>query len=667
MQSLRSRSKSQYRPQKLSKSSAPGATKNVGSRKSRVDDKIKKRMSMRYADISAPTGATIPDVPALPAGPGVLLRNDGQRALTESPTPEDPYVIDTEMLQREDFDPEAYLKVKLSNSTEAELRSLQSSLESRKAATASDLQRSVFKNYAEFVLISKEISTLENDMLELKEMLSEWKAMPSLLHIDDTPATERRRANRSSIADLQNLYATQISSLHQRIEGSAKFIPAAAGRHLVSETSNISALNSASYKPEFPAHFILLNDSLLVARRKKRTGGARSEEIRLIADRCWMLSDIVIVDVKDTIELKNVIKVKHGKNGYVYRTRSSADKKGLLSSFRELAEQLAEKRRKEREGEHERRRSQWMEGDRRSFISTDLASMPSLPSWLKDSSGLSLSNSGMDRPEQDARWISDYCDNLSVAIALRQWEEATALVETGEEKSSSLPQLVPKLSSLKSSLVSSLLESLADPSHRKSAVVNLTSLLLRLDAGSEARSTFLATRRELMRKRVRMIRFEGGIVTYISDLTLVVFTGIKHSADWYLGSFREHEGASTFVQWAKEQLQTYAELFRTQVYSSDISPETVTECLQIMRLQSKRLLTENGLDFHFMLDEMLATPNNLRPARPPRVLSLSTSTNSPVDNKGARTPKSVAPPPRSRDRPASGSIAERSPGRNGMI
>jgi hypothetical protein len=41
-------------------------------------------------------------------------------------------------------------------------------------------------SYAEFVLISKEISTLENEMLELKESLAEWKSMPSVLHIDDS-------------------------------------------------------------------------------------------------------------------------------------------------------------------------------------------------------------------------------------------------------------------------------------------------------------------------------------------------------------------------------------------------------------------------------------------------------------------------------------------------
>jgi hypothetical protein len=41
-------------------------------------------------------------------------------------------------------------------------------------------------SYAEFVTISKEISTLENEMLELKESLAEWRNMPSLLHIDDS-------------------------------------------------------------------------------------------------------------------------------------------------------------------------------------------------------------------------------------------------------------------------------------------------------------------------------------------------------------------------------------------------------------------------------------------------------------------------------------------------
>jgi hypothetical protein len=41
-------------------------------------------------------------------------------------------------------------------------------------------------SYAQFVIISKEIGTLENEMMELKESLSEWKSMPSVLHIDES-------------------------------------------------------------------------------------------------------------------------------------------------------------------------------------------------------------------------------------------------------------------------------------------------------------------------------------------------------------------------------------------------------------------------------------------------------------------------------------------------
>jgi hypothetical protein len=41
-------------------------------------------------------------------------------------------------------------------------------------------------SYAQFVFISKEIGTLENELMELKESLSEWKSMPSVLHIEES-------------------------------------------------------------------------------------------------------------------------------------------------------------------------------------------------------------------------------------------------------------------------------------------------------------------------------------------------------------------------------------------------------------------------------------------------------------------------------------------------
>ena len=81
MQSLRTRrpsdgqrQKAPRQQQKLSKSPSNAAMKQrtKSTRKSRVDDKIKKRMSMRYADISAPRlaedGSGVPAVPSMPVG-----------------------------------------------------------------------------------------------------------------------------------------------------------------------------------------------------------------------------------------------------------------------------------------------------------------------------------------------------------------------------------------------------------------------------------------------------------------------------------------------------------------------------------------------------------------------------------------------------------------------
>jgi hypothetical protein len=82
------------------------------------------------------------------------------------------------------------------------------------------------------------------------------------------------------------------------------------------------------------------------------------------------------------------------------------------------------------------------------------------------------------------------------------------------------------------------------PTNRKSAVVTLVSLLVRLNAGQAARNTLLAARTEVTRRHIRAIRFEGHIGMYISDLSMVVFSGIKHTADWFLASFKGNEVAS---------------------------------------------------------------------------------------------------------------------------
>ena len=115
---------------------------------------------------------------------------------------------------------------------------------------------------------------------------------------------------------------------------------------------------------------------------------------------------------------------------------------------------------------------------------------------------------------------------------------------TGQKRVSSIPLLKDKLAGLTASLTSALLHSLSEPSHRKTSVVYLTSLLTKLGAGPAARAAFLTTRSGLINKRIRSIPFEGDIPQYIFDLAIVVFTAIKHAAEWFLASFKENEAAS---------------------------------------------------------------------------------------------------------------------------
>jgi hypothetical protein len=63
-----------------------------------------------------------------------------------------------------------------------------------------------------------------------------------------------------------------------------------------------------------------------------------------------------------------VFKVRHAKETAVFRTEAAGDKRALLAQLRACGAELEERRRREREGEHERRKTAWM-GDVRTTSS----------------------------------------------------------------------------------------------------------------------------------------------------------------------------------------------------------------------------------------------------------------------------------------------------------
>lgn len=65
----------------------------------------------------------------------------------------------------------------VAEANEEQLRAFFRSLTEAKSLVGSDLQRNVYRNYAEFVVISKEISNLDGDMLILRDFINELRAI----------------------------------------------------------------------------------------------------------------------------------------------------------------------------------------------------------------------------------------------------------------------------------------------------------------------------------------------------------------------------------------------------------------------------------------------------------------------------------------------------------
>ena len=155
---------------------------------------------------------------------------------------------------------------------------------------------------------------------------------------------------------MQQLYKQQVTHLWTTVEGSQKYLPIVPGRHLVYEAHTFVELNPATYKAKQNVSLFLLNDLLLVAGRRRFKGAPgmdreAQERGRMVAERCWVLTDLVVVDLKDSGDLTNALKIKRGKEVCVYRGSRPEDKKALLAAFRHLPRSDERRTRRSRSAE----------------------------------------------------------------------------------------------------------------------------------------------------------------------------------------------------------------------------------------------------------------------------------------------------------------------------
>ena len=323
-----------------------------------------------------------------------------------------------------------------------------------KNRASTDLQHNVYQNRTQFIKISKEAEKLKTEMQTLRGLMSELtttlghtsatsstgRSSPT---VDDGSSVARKRANRSSVANLEAMWNTQLQALWKNIEGSQKSLPAIPGRHIVQESGYWVELDAATWKPRRPVHIVLLNDHLLVAiRRRKRMNPetpTHQAPTKLVAERCFPLTDINIVDLmsgakeikgpfQETRDISNSITIRHGQESFTYRSDrpNTKEKTSLLLAFKRTLDELrrAERADVDEMGNKSKENVNYL-ATRDPAVSRSPALLDSLTK-NKDRPDIMID---VDGKQRNLRWIEGQIDELDIDIALQRFDTAVDRVE----------------------------------------------------------------------------------------------------------------------------------------------------------------------------------------------------------------------------------------------
>jgi hypothetical protein len=310
-----------------------------------------------------------------------------------------------------------------------------------------------------------------------------------------------------------------MQALWKNIEGSQKFLPAVPGRHVVQNAGLWIELDNATWKPRRAMQIILLNDHLLVAARRKKkvmangAGDQRQPPVKLVADRCWPLLDIEVVDLSGTSDTHNgqnkvsdAIMIRGvGQESFTYRTEKpdDANKSALLSNFRNAVEQLRKGLRTEMETSNKAKETI------NYFASRDpgLLKKTGLLETLSDIKDMLIE---VDGKQQNLRWVEGQVDELDIDIALQRFETAVAHVEKLNSLAKSLKSNVVaqdfisfKADERATRLAGLITRELVDTHNEMKKTKRNVNWLARLGFEDRAREAYLEARGNVIHKRSR--------------------------------------------------------------------------------------------------------------------------------------------------------------------
>ncbi|KAJ9201565.1 hypothetical protein DTO164E3_3458 [Paecilomyces variotii] len=625
---------------KASGAGLPSGPREKPQQNGATADLVKRRYSTRFNQVPD-LDANAPPVPSVPALPGAFGGRDaspagnGGAASGSSPG----LRVDLSALRDPSLPVDKYVASLLADASEEDIQEYQDRLRKVKNRTSTDLQQNVYQNRTQFIKISKEAEKLKGEMRTLRSLMAELTTAlgqtssanglsPLSASFEDRPS---RKANRSSVANLESMWSVQLQALWKTVEGSQKFLPAVPGRHIVLETGHWVELDSATWKPRRPVHIVLLNDHLLVAAKKRKRVDQSNPNNRgpvptkLVAEECWPLQDIDMIDLGANLGsgssrgeaegrgVTNAINIRVGSKSFTYRQdhRNSSAKNELLATFRKTVEDLRRTLRSETEtaGKASDALAYLTGGSRRSELFFDGGEN------IRDTPEVRID---VDGKQQNLRWVEGQIDDLDIAIALQHFEEAVSSIERLRKlarglKGNTVAQdaINTKLDERVTKLAGIISRALVNKHSFLNATKTNVSWLTRLGLEDRAREAYLRARSEIITKRVRQCIFEGDLRLYIFQISFVYFTLIRNTLSIYQACFPALM-TSASIKWAKEHLDSFNALLARQLSSVLRGTGVWNKCMEIVH-EHAAMLTEVGVDFQDFVGKGLE--NDQSPSR----------------------------------------------------
>lgn len=275
---------------------------------------------------------------------------------------------------------------------------------------------------------------------------------------------------------------------------------------------------------------ILLNDHLLVAsRKKKKVDGNNADQQRnapskLVADRCWPLLDIELVDLAGTSDsasgrnkVADAIMIRGvGQDSFTYRTEKpdDNDKTSLMTNFRKAVEELRKGIRSEMESNNKAKETI------NYFASRDpgLLKKTELLETLSDIKDMLIE---VDGKQQNLRWVESQVDELDIDIALQNFDSAVQQVEKLNNLAKSLKSNVVaqdfitfKADERASKLAGLITRELVDTHNELKKTKRNIAWLAKLGFEDRAREAYLEARGNIIHKRSRYVIYSLHLSIY---------------------------------------------------------------------------------------------------------------------------------------------------------